>query len=339
MRSVTVMALAALCGGVAAGAYTYASDDGTGPTIAQPANEANAPEVRAAAFTNADTGQCVNWTRTPSGQNTDFLTVDCKKPHRFEVSAREDLQAYPSSEFGSQGKLPDTDRQSELSQELCVGPTMRYLQGKLDPNGRYVITPILPPQSSWEEGDRTMLCGVMVQDAEGRSLETTGLAADQDQSRVYDADTCVQVEGKSTRVVPCAEDHTWQVTRQVDLGKIFDDPAWPDIKRQNDALNKICTEAAENYMGSEENLDQSTLTPFWTTQPEESWVTGSRQANCSLIAAECEGFATLKGGVREKFTINGKPPKTPPKRLPKRSEAAAPKPEGEGAEAGAPAGN
>ena len=163
MRSVTVMTLAALCGGVAAGAYTYAADSSSGPTIAPPANESEAPEDRAAAFTNADTSQCVNWTRTPSGQNTDFLTVDCKKPHRFEVSAREDLRAYPSSEFGAKGTLPDVKRQAELSQELCVGPTMRYLEGKLDPNGRYTISPILPPESSWAEGDRTMLCGVMVQ--------------------------------------------------------------------------------------------------------------------------------------------------------------------------------
>ena len=139
-----------------------------------------------------------------------------------------------------------------------------------------------------------MLCGVMVQDAEGMSVETTGLTAEQDQSRVYEPDTCVQVQGRSTRVVPCTEDHTWQVTHQVDLGKIFKGEKWPDIKRQNDALNKICTEQAENYMGGEENLYQSTLTPFWTTQPEESWATGSRQANCALIATEGDGFATLR---------------------------------------------
>ena len=332
MRSVTVMTLAALCGGVATGAYTYVADSNSGPSIAPPANKAETPEARAAAFTNADTGQCVNWTRTPTGQNTDFLTVDCKKPHRFEVSAREDLRAYPSSEFGAKGELPDVKRQAELSQELCVGPTMRYLEGKLDPNGRYTISPILPPESSWAEGDRTMLCGVMVQDAEGMSVETTGLTAEQDQSRVYEPDTCVQVQGRSTRVVPCTEDHTWQVTHQVDLRKIFKGDEWPDIKRQNDALNKVCTEQAENYMGGEENLYQSTLTPFWTTQPEESWVTGSRQANCALIATEGDGFATLKGDVRQQFTVNGKPPKTPPKRLPKRGDSPAPAPEGANAE-------
>ena len=116
------------------------------------------------------------------------------------------------------------------------------------------------------------------------------------------------------------------------VGKIFNGDEWPDIKRQNDALNKVCTEQAENYMGGEENLYQSTLTPFWTTQPEESWVTGSRQANCALIATEGDGFATLKGYARQQFTVNGKPPKTPPKRLPKRGDSPAPAPEGANAE-------
>src|SRR5699024_1436272 len=72
--------------------------------------------------------------------------------------------------------------------------------------------------------------------------------------------------------------------------------------------------------------------PVLDTQPEESWATGSRQANCALIATEGEGFATLKGDARQQFTVNGKPPKTPPKRLPKRGDSPAPAPEGENSE-------
>lgn len=321
MRSVTVMTLAALCGGVGAGAYTFVSaDDPEKVNVTKPRNDETEEEVQAMAFTNADTGACVNWKRGQDNQNTDFLTVDCQKPHRFEVSAREDLGAYPSSEFGKDAKQPDTQRQAELSQELCDGPTLRYLKGNLDPNGRYTISPILPPESAWEQGDRTMLCGVMVQDNTGKSIETTGPAAEQDQSQVYPPDTCVKVSEKSTKMASCEEDHSWQVTRQVNLGKIFQGEEWPTIERQNEALNKICTPAAEEYLGGEENLYKSTLTPFWTTQPEESWVTGSRQVNCALVSSEGDGFAKLKGDVRKGFTINGQPPAAPPERLPLRDK-------------------
>lgn len=322
MRSVTIIMLAALCGGVGAGAYTFMAQDDTAPsgsTAQQPSNGDEAP-VQVVAFTNADRGSCVDWRRNPDGQNSDFLTVDCQKPHRFEVSAREDLATYPSSEFGQDADQPDMERQAQLTQELCVGPTMRYLKGQLDPNGRYTISPILPPESAWDHGDRTMLCGVMVQDNAGMSVQTTGRAAQKDQSRVFRPDSCVLANRKGTRMTDCGKDHSWQITRQVDLGKIFQGSAWPSVEKQNHALNKVCTKAAEEYMGGEEKLYQSTLTPFWTTQPEESWATGSRQANCALMFSEGDGFATLKGDVRKGFTINGHPPKTPPKRLPLRDD-------------------
>ena len=323
VRSVTVMLFAALCGGVAAGAYSFTSaDSGSTPTGSGSDNSGSSAVVEVAAFTNADAGSCVTWKKGPDGQNTDFLTVDCEKPHRFEVSAREDLGAYPTSEFGRDAKQPNEERQAELTQELCVGPTMRYLNGKLDPHGRFTISPILPPTSSWNEGDRTMLCGVMVIDSDGRSVETKGLAARQDQSRIYPVNSCVANTPAGPKVVDCKEDHHFQITRETNLGRVFEGEAWPDEKRQNDALNRICTDAALDYMGGDDELYNSTLTPFWTIMPVESWDAGSRRVNCSLISADGAEFNTLKGDVRGEFTVNGKEPKTPPKRQPLRDQAA-----------------
>lgn len=337
MRSVTVVLLAALCGGVGAGAYGAMAPQDSSPLSATVHN-AEPVETEPVSFTDADTGSCVNWTPKPDGVNTGFTTVPCAEKHRFEVSAREDLSLYPTSEFGEDAKRPDLRRQGQLTAELCDGPTLAYLEGRLDPEGRYQISPILPPASAWAEGDRTMLCGVMVTDAEGRSIETVGLAAETDQSRAFPAETCVRVDNNIPVEVPCQEDHTWQVTDVVNLGDQFPD-VWPDVEKQNTALNERCTEAARGFLGGDDALYNSTLTPFWTTIQSQSWAAGSRTVNCALtFGRQGGGFAVINGDVRQGFTIDGQPPAKQPERNPLRNPNRAP---GAGAppaqSAGAPA--
>jgi len=323
-RAATVILVSALCGGVGAAAYGSMALEGSTPLATTPTSEP--AEAELAAFTDADTGSCLNWRPGENGSNSDFTTVGCAEQHRFEISAREDLSQYPTSEFDEDAEHPSLERQQQLTDELCVGPTLNYLNGKLDPEGRYTISPILPPASAWAEGDRTMLCGVMVQDAQGRSTETVGLAAESDQSRAFPADTCVQVINDSPVEVPCNEDHSWQVTDVVNLGEGFPQD-WPDIDKQNEYLNQRCTEAARNYLGGDDALYNSTLTPFWTTIQSQSWAAGSRTVNCALTFGRPDGgFANLNGDVRQGFTIDGNPPAKQPPRNPLRNNAAAASP-------------
>jgi len=318
MRSITTALLAALCGGVGAGAFLFnapESDNPLAPSIHSRSKEADPTPV---AFTDAEAGSCINWKPGPQGANADFATVDCAQNHRFEVATREDLATYPTSEFGPESRPPGKTRQEKLTNELCVGPTLKYLKGKLDPEGRYSIAPILPPKSAWAAGDRTMLCGVMVIDEESRAVETRGLAAKQDQSRVSQPDACVLVKGNTTTETACEQPHSWQVTKLVDLSKNFSGP-WPGVDQQNQYLNKVCTEAAREYLGSDDALYNSTLTPFWTTLQKQSWDAGSRSVNCALtFGKRGGGFATLQGDVRKQFTIDGQPPAKQPKRNPLR---------------------
>ena len=321
MRAATVILVSALCGGVGAGAYGAMAPEGSTPLAVEPAKNKEQPEPEIVSFTDANTGSCINWQTNPDGSNSDFATVGCAEPHRFEVSTREDLSQYPTSEFAADAAHPNLERQQQLTEELCVGPTMNYLGGKLDPEGRYSISPILPPGSAWKEGDRTMLCGVMVQDAHGRTTQTVGLAAESDQSRAYPANVCVRVEGDAPSEVPCTEDHTWQVTDKVNLGENFPQE-WPDIEKQNQLLSERCTAAGRNYLGGDDALYNSTLTPFWTTIQQQSWAAGSRTVNCALTSGkQGGGFATLKGDVRQGFTIDGQPPAKQPERNPLRNTA------------------
>lgn len=330
-RALKTVLVAALCGGVAAGAYVLVNpddDDTAGPAVPGHTGPGGGGTTQVASFSDADAGSCLNWTQ--DGVVTrDIVTVDCALPHRFEVATREDLSQYPTSEFGPDAPQPDLQRQERLTAELCTAPTTAYLGGKLDPTGRYTISPILPPAEGWAAGDRTMLCGVMVTDADGTAQEVTGVAAGADQSRYSAVDACVRAgENDSATEVPCDQPHSWQVTSVVDLGDNFTG-AWPPVAEQNTWLNGVCQAAAVDYLGGgdagDEALYQSTLAPFWTTVSEDSWDAGSRTVNCALTKGREEkdggGFADLAGDVRagrDGFTVDGNPPAEQPPRNPRK---------------------
>lgn len=331
--------VAALAATVAVGTYGYFSadpDDGStsangsgtstvSPTTGQGA-ELEDPEDNAAIapFTTADVGSCLTWDIDAEGQVSNFEQTSCDEPHRFEVSAREDLGTYPSSEFGADAPIPDLTRQAQLREELCHSPTIRYLDGRFDPIGRYSIAPILPAPGAWEAGDRTMLCGLQSTDPNGVPMLTEGRVAEQDQARVAQPGECVFVDNsRALRIVDCAEDHHMETTAVVDLLEVFPEGV-PSVEQQDEHLSQVCTEAAMDYLGGEEALYQSTLQPYWGTVPRASWVGGSHSVNCSLVhASEEGGFSVLNGTATAGpggFTIDGNPPPPQPERDPLRSE-------------------
>lgn len=329
--------VAALAASVAVGSYDYfsaaagsgsgASASGDGTSVSGPSTPSDGDNPTGVApFTTADVGACLTWDITGDGTVSRFQQADCSAEHRFEISARENLATYPSSEFGENAPIPDLTRQAQLREELCHTPTVRYLEGRFDPAGRYSIAPILPPAEAWAAGDRTMLCGIQSTDANGTPVLTAGPAAEQDQAVVAEPGACLFVdESRSLRTVDCAADHQLETTLVVDLAPVFPEGT-PSIEDQDNHLRDVCFQAGVDYLGSDENLYQSTLQPYWGTLPETSWVGGSRSVNCSLVFAdEAGGFATLNGTARdgrEGFTINGQPPAEQPERNPLREPAA-----------------
>lgn len=316
------MLTAALAGGVGAAAYESFAPQGS--SVVAQGGSSTTEEPEPVAFTDADTGDCVNWTQ--DGEiATDFTVVDCAEPHRFEVATREDLSQYPTSEFGPDAPQPDLERQGQLTADLCAGPTRSYLDGRLDPQGRYAVAPILPPGAAWDDGDRTMICGVAVPEGDGQYTEATGRAAETDQSTAVPDETCVRAQGDTVNSVPCDQPYSWQVTSVVNLGEEFGaqpDAPWPNLEQQGEFLDEVCTRAGIDFLngepgGNDEALYQSTLTPFWTTLPQESWNAGSRTVNCALTKArEDDSFADLRGDTRQEFTVDGEPKEDPPRRRP-----------------------
>ncbi|WP_026196065.1 septum formation family protein [Corynebacterium lubricantis] len=331
---VRTLLLAALSGTVAIGSYTLVAEGGVGSgTTAESGTESSVSSEPVAPFTTADQGACLTWQVDDQGGVTSFEQTDCNSEHRFEISARENLATYPTSEFGADAELPNQTRQAQLREELCQSPTVRYLDGQYDPYGKYSIAPILPSAESWAGGDRTMLCGLQVTDEKGVPQPTTGRAADQDQARVAEPGQCMRVDSSSVlHTVPCKDDHHIEVTLKEDLAPVFPDST-PSTRQQDDHLREVCTQAAMDYLGGEEQLYQSTLQPYWGSLPTESWDGGSRTVNCGLVFGnEEDSFATLKGSARdgrEGFTIDGEPPAEQPDREPIRRGPSAEAPAGQ----------
>ncbi|WP_258562742.1 septum formation family protein [Corynebacterium sanguinis] len=325
-RSVIV---AVVAGAVAAGSYSFVSESdaassaastpSASTTAASPSTPNSTSSV--ASFTTADQGACLTWDVVEGGSISGFEQTPCEQEHRFEVSAREDLAAFPSSEFGPNAEIPSQTRQAQLREELCGASTLNYLAGVYDPNGRYSIASILPPAEAWERGDRTMLCGLQVTDASGTPTLTTGRAAEQDQARVLDAGQCAATDASSTlRAVDCAEPHHLEVTSVVSMAEVFPDHT-PSVEEQDKYLGDVCTTAAQEYLGGEENLYQVALQPFWTALSAAAWEGGSRSVNCGLVYANNGQFATLTGSAtagRDGLRIDGNPPPERPERRPLR---------------------
>lgn len=119
----------------------------------------------------------------------------------------------------------------------------------------------------------------------------------------------------------CALDHIYEVTHVVNLGNLFPRTTTfepPSIEEQNAFLSGICTQAAQNYLGGDDALYNSTLTPFWTTRTADEWESGSRTVNCALAKENDSRFATLAGSARGAFTIDGNTPPPQPTRPPLR---------------------
>ncbi|RNE50005.1 septum formation family protein [Corynebacterium alimapuense] len=320
--------VAAMATVVALGAHGYVSaanqDNGVDGQSAEQSDssedDAQSSTLQATPFTTADVGDCLTWNTDEAGVVSDFEQVPCSGEHRFEISAREDLAAYPSSEFGPDASVPDVTRQAQLREELCAAPTLRYLDGRFDPVGRFSIAPILPSAEAWTNGDRTMLCGLQSTDADGIPIPTIGPISTQDQARVNQPEACVAVDSsRAWNVVDCTEPHQMETTLIVDLLPIFPEGT-PTIEDQDGHLAEVCTQAAQDYLGGEEELYQSTLQAYWGTIDQSSWIGGSHSVNCSLVHANEEGgFSTLEGTARDGrdgFTINGQPPAEQPTRDP-----------------------
>jgi hypothetical protein len=280
-------------------------------------------------------GRCLTWGRDDAG---DVREVACAQPHLFESVGAVAATQPPGAPF------PDDAAWLQLVTDQCTPAAQTYLQGRLDPAGRYRAGALKPTAAAWQGGDRTVRCGLQAPGRTGALFPSQGRVADADQAVVFDPGTCLGLVGKEVSdPVACGETHAAEVAGTVDLGTQFRD-AFPSVDDQDNYLQPTCQRIAEQYVGSAQKLTDSKLTVYWTNLAEGSWTAGTRRVSCNLgsLLADSSGFAPLTGKAAEGVTIGGEAPATAPNLRPGAPASvpgsATPAPEGEGAPTGGTAG-
>ena len=136
----------------------------------------------------ATPGTCLNWKRSDAA---DAVTVDCAKQHLFEQAGPVQL-----ADFTPGSPIPDNQRFRTLVNERCTPLVSKYLNGKYDPNGGFRAGALKPSAKSWNDGDRTLRCGLQRFSRSGALYPILGKVAEQDQADVRPAGTCLGIDGR-----------------------------------------------------------------------------------------------------------------------------------------------
>ncbi|MCV7422579.1 septum formation family protein [Mycobacterium yunnanensis] len=262
-----------------------------------------------ATFDHAVRGTCLNW---PEQVPDAAQIVDCKDEHRFEVADRIDMRTFPGSEYGPDAAPPTEARIRQISQEQCQAAARQYLGAKYDPNGRFSVSLVWSGDKAWRQADeRRMLCGLQLAGPDGHQLAFTGKVADNDQSKVWPAGTCLGIDPATNQPtdvpVDCAKPHAMEVTGAVDLAEKFPGPVPPDGD-QDQFVKDACTKMTDAYLAPVA-LRKTTLTLIYSTISLPSWTAGSKQVSCSIGATLGNGgWSTLLNSAKGPLLINGQPP-------------------------------
>ncbi|MEV6711856.1 septum formation family protein [Lentzea sp. NPDC051208] len=234
-------------------------------------------------------GECLNWEKADL---SDAQKVDCSAAHKFEVTGTADITAaYPK-----EAPFPNAEAWAKIAQDNCAQASTTYMDGKLDPKGKYGVSTLNPDEGRWSSGYRQLRCGLQVTAPSGAALPSFGSAKTQDQSAVYDPGVCVALGENNTVGDPidCAKPHAFEI---VGVVQHPEGPFVP-LEAQDSAMSEKCAAIASEYTGGAD-LKAKNLLVTWDTRAEESWAVGSRKANCKIGAVpQGNNLVAWEGSVR-----------------------------------------
>ncbi|HYB80404.1 MAG TPA: septum formation family protein [Mycobacterium sp.] len=266
-----------------------------------------------AAFNRAASGDCLMW---PDSSPESTSIVNCADGHKFEVAESVDMRTFPGSEYGPSAAPPSPARIEQITQEQCEASVRNYLGPKFDPNSKLTVSLLWPGDRAWRQsGDRRMLCGLQLSGANNQQEVFKGKVADVDQSKVWPAGSCLEIDTATNQPtdvpVDCAAPHAMEVTGTVNLAEKFPG-ALPAEPEQDGFIKDACTKMTDAYLAPIK-LRTTTLTLIYPTVSLSSWAAGSREVACSIGATLGNGgWATLLNSAKGQLLINGQPPVPPP---------------------------
>jgi hypothetical protein len=140
--------------------------------VAEPSAVASAEESVAAGgestlANDLEPGDCFN---TDGSQVDEVSVVDCEGPHVYEAFYKYDLEG------GSDAEYPTDEGVLEDAEAECRTAFQEYVGTAYDESALF-ITVIRPSETTWTEGDRTVICALNEED----ETEMTGSAEGSEQ--------------------------------------------------------------------------------------------------------------------------------------------------------------
>ena len=269
--------------------WVFSLDEGS-----QPQQASASERARAEAF-HAPPGSCLSWSKPRAA---DAHIVPCSEPHLFEVTSVQNI----SKQYPPKAKPPDLEQWRKLSDKLCTTNIEKYLGEPLDPYGRYSLNILRPTSQQWADGERAVRCGLQRTGPGGSLLPTTGHAAEQPQSSVFEPGTCLGLKGKAVGdPVDCAKPHAYEIVATLDLTEQFKfTDGYPPAEDQEAWLDKECNAALKTYTGGADLSDKG-LSLGWDVVKEESWSAGSTKVNCYVGKPldDGSGLAPITGSIKK----------------------------------------
>ncbi|HEU5473249.1 MAG TPA: septum formation family protein [Actinophytocola sp.] len=274
--------------------------------VSVPGASSSTEDEATAAF-DAPAGTCLTW---PTDNPRALDRIDCGQPHIFELTGSVEI----SADNPESAPPPDDQAWQQIANDKCTPNVTEYLGGALDPFGRFSVSALKPTDDQWREGDRKLRCGVHRVTATGTRLPTTGSAAGQDQSNVFDPGTCFALTEEKGVGDPteCEKTHAIEVVGNVDLSQAF--PAeYPQVDAQQTRLAELCALAASQYSGGVD-LAAKKLTLGWDPLEERSWAAGSRKVDCRVGSRlpDGSGLAPISGTLKAAPPAGDAPPAEQP---------------------------
>ncbi len=220
-------------------------------------------------------GQCVTWSQDDDRDTRPTRVVPCDQPHIIEMTrlARADGfgAAYPGDAVLDKYV---TDRCEPFLRERLGAPW--------DPDGRFYPGAVMPSRESWRGGDRDIWCGIQARtswfSSPDRLDEWTGVAAQQDQSLLIAAGTCVAVDEGTNRAVDCNATHSYEVTGVATVAPTVtrypvDEVQWRQV------IGDQCARLGTAYLG---HPPKAPVASGWLQISAHSWDAGRRVAECTV---------------------------------------------------------
>ena len=129
--------------------------DATAPSSDASSTTTTQPEFVLKSF---DAGDCATWDQTKPGAVAHI--VDCSEPHLIELVSTKRVDDMFDH-------YPTEDEWRFVDATVCAPVVERYLKSPIDPSGRYYAGGVRPTEESWDRGDRSVDCGITLNQESG----------------------------------------------------------------------------------------------------------------------------------------------------------------------------